>query len=78
MPKGVPMAVSDKKFQRKLRGRKLEKEIENAIMEVIGRLGLRHLPLLPTQATMHLMAKAAVVVYETAARRCSAKEPASK
>lgn len=46
--------------------RKLEKEIEQAVAEVISRLGLRHLPLLPSQQTMHLMAKAAVTVYETA------------
>ncbi len=46
---------------------KLEHEIEEAVAEVICRLGLRHLPLLPSQQTMHLMAKAAVTVYEAAA-----------
>jgi hypothetical protein len=46
--------------------RKLETEIENAVAEVIGRLEQRNLPLLPSRQTMHLMAKAAVTVYETA------------
>jgi hypothetical protein len=46
--------------------RNMEKEVEEAIAEVIARLGLRDLPLLPSQQTMHLMAKAAVTVYETA------------
>ena len=46
--------------------RKLEKEIESAVAEVIVGLGLRRLPLLPTRRTMHLMAKAAVTVYEAA------------
>jgi hypothetical protein len=46
--------------------RKLAKEIEEAVAEVIARLRLRDLPLLPSQQTMHLMAKGAVTVYETA------------
>ena len=47
--------------------RKLEKELENAIAHVIvERMGLRKLPLLPDRRTMHLMAKAAVTVYEAA------------
>jgi hypothetical protein len=46
--------------------RKLEKRIEKAIGEVICDMGLRALPLLPTGQTMHLMAKAAVAVYEAA------------
>lgn len=46
--------------------RKLENEIEDAVAEVVMRLGLRDLPLLPSQQTMHLMAKAAVTVYEAA------------
>jgi len=45
---------------------KLEHEIEEAIVDVICRLGLRRLPLLPSHRTMHLMAKAAVTVYEAA------------
>ena len=44
--------------------RRLEKELEDSVAEVIGRLGLRHLPLLPSRRTMHAMAKAAVAVYE--------------
>ena len=46
--------------------RKLEQEIEKSVAEVVTRLGLRELPMLPAQPTMHLMAKAAVTVYETA------------
>lgn len=46
--------------------RTLEKEMEDAITELICRLGLKNLPLLPSQQTMHLMAKAAVTVYESA------------
>lgn len=46
--------------------RKLEEEIEEAVAEVIVGMGLKKLPLLPSQQTMHLMAKAAVTVYETA------------
>ncbi len=49
--------------------RELEKEIEAAIGEVVGRLGLRQLPLLPSHGTVHLMAKAAVAVYEAAVER---------
>ena len=46
--------------------RKLGKRIETAILEVITDMGLKRLPLLPSQQTMHLMAKAAVAVYEAA------------
>lgn len=46
--------------------RKLEQELEDAIAEVIVRMGPRQLPLLPTRHTMHLMAKAAVTVFEAA------------
>jgi hypothetical protein len=45
----------------------LEDEIEKAIAEVIMRMGLKRLPLLPSRRTMHLMAKAAVAVYEAVA-----------
>jgi hypothetical protein len=45
---------------------KLERELEEAIAGVMARLGLRRLPLLPSQQTMHLMSKAAVAVYESA------------
>jgi hypothetical protein len=43
---------------------KLEEKIEEAIAEIIVKLGLKKLPFLPSQKTMHLMAKAAVAVYE--------------
>ena len=46
--------------------RKLEKRVEKAILEVISDMGLKQLPLLPSQLTMHLMAKAAVAVYDAA------------
>ena len=46
--------------------RRLEHDVEDAIAEVVARLGLRRLPLVPSQQTMHLMAKAAVTVYESA------------
>jgi hypothetical protein len=45
---------------------KLEREVEEAIAQVIVRMGLKKLPLLPARRTMHLMAKAAVSVYEAA------------
>ena len=45
---------------------KLEGKIEEAIAEIIVKLGVRKLPLLPSRHTMHLMAKAAVTVYEAA------------
>jgi hypothetical protein len=44
----------------------LEKELEEAIAGAIVRMGLKKLPLLPDRSTMHLMAKAAVAVYEAA------------
>jgi len=46
--------------------RKLEHDLEDAIAGLVARMGLRRLPLLPSQQTMHLMAKAAVAVYEAA------------
>ena len=45
---------------------KLEEKIEDAIAEIIVKMGLKKLPLLPDRRTMHLMAKAAVAVYEAA------------
>ena len=45
---------------------KLETKIEDAIAQVILSMGLKRLPLLPARQTMHLMAKAAVTVYEAA------------
>jgi hypothetical protein len=44
----------------------LEGKIEEAIAEIIVKLGLKKLPILPTRHTMHLMAKASVTVYEAA------------
>ena len=45
----------------------LEQNLENAILRVIMRsIKGRRIPLLPSHRTIHLMAKAAVVVYETA------------
>jgi hypothetical protein len=46
---------------------KLEKEIEKTIADIIIRMGLKKLPVLPSQHTMHMMAKAAVAVYEATA-----------
>jgi hypothetical protein len=45
---------------------KLAGKIEEASAEIIVKMGLKKLPLLPTRQTMHLMAKAAVTVYEAA------------
>ncbi len=45
---------------------KLEGRIEEAIADVIVKMGAKKLPLLPSPHTMHLMAKAAVAVYEAA------------
>ena len=45
---------------------KLEHELEEAIAQVMVSMGLKTLRLLPTRQTMHLMAKAAVGVYEAA------------
>ena len=42
--------------------RRLEAELEDAIAAVVAHLGRRRLPLMPSQQTMHLMAKAAVAV----------------
>jgi hypothetical protein len=51
----------------------LESKIEDAVAEVLLRLGHRRLPLLPSRRTMHLMAKAAVAVYEAAVENCERK-----
>ena len=45
---------------------KLEEKIEEAVADIIVKMGLKKLPLLPASRTMHLMAKAAVAVYEAA------------
>ena len=49
---------------------KLENHLLEAIVEVVLKMGLERLPLLPSHHTMHLMAKAAVAVYEAAAENC--------
>ena len=53
---------------------KLEGKIEEAISEVIVKMGLKRLPLLPSRQTMHLMAKAAVTVYQAAVENQRPKE----
>jgi MinD-like ATPase involved in chromosome partitioning or flagellar assembly len=45
---------------------KLEKKLCEAIADVICDLGPKKLPLLPSQHTMEMMAKAATAVYEAA------------
>ena len=45
--------------------KKLEEKIEDAVAEaIVVKMGLTKLPLIPARRTMHLMAKAAVAVYE--------------
>jgi hypothetical protein len=45
---------------------KLEEKIEDAVAEVIVKMGLKKLPLAPSRHTFQMMAKAAVAVYEAA------------
>jgi MinD-like ATPase involved in chromosome partitioning or flagellar assembly len=45
---------------------KLQRHLVKAIIEVICKLGLKNLPLLPADRTLKEMAKAAVAVYEKA------------
>ena len=45
---------------------KLEDKIDEAVADIIVKKGLKKLPLLPSRQSMHLMAKAAVAVYEAA------------
>lgn len=55
--------------------KKLEEKIEEAIAEVIVvKMGLKKLPLLPAHHTMHMMAKAAVSVYEAVAEHPQQEE----
>jgi hypothetical protein len=49
---------------------KLEGKIEDAIAEIILKMGHNRLTLLPSRHTMHLMATAAVAEYETAVENC--------
>jgi hypothetical protein len=53
---------------------KLEDQITKAIAEIIMKMGLQKLPLLPSHHTMHLMAKAAVAVYEAAVEKNGLEE----
>ena len=46
--------------------RRLEDAIEESISRIFRQMGLGELPLLPSPRTTHLMAKAAVAVYESA------------
>lgn len=46
--------------------RALEEEIAEAVAEAVTQLGRKRLPLVPSRETLHLMAKAAVAVYEAA------------
>lgn len=46
--------------------KKLEQELEEAIAEVLKQIGPKQLPLKPSPHTVHLMAKAAVTVFEAA------------
>ena len=55
--------------------KRLERELEKAVIEVVCRLGLKKLPLLPAHRTMTLMAKAAVAVYEQAVDSPEDKAP---
>jgi hypothetical protein len=45
---------------------RLEDKLLHAIADILQEMGLKRLPLLPNHQTMHLMAKAAVTVYECA------------
>lgn len=45
---------------------KLERRLHESITEAVAEMGLKRLPLLPSHQTIHLMAKAAVAVYESA------------
>jgi hypothetical protein len=53
----------------------LEGKIEDALAAVFVKMGLKKLPLLPSRRTMHLMAKAAVAVYEAAVENQLEDEP---
>ena len=45
---------------------RLEEKTEEAIALAVTKMGMKELPLLPSQRTMYLMVKAAVAVYEAA------------
>jgi branched-subunit amino acid transport protein AzlD len=63
---GTPqILVSPENVDQQTVGR-LERNFEHAMVEILVNLGLKKLPLLPSPKTLHLMAKAAVTVYEAA------------
>jgi hypothetical protein len=47
----------------------LERRIEEELAAIMDDMNARHLPLVPSPRTLHLMAKAAVTVYEAAVDR---------
>lgn len=53
---------------------KLENKVEDALEELFTKLGKKRLPLLPSQHTFQMMAKAAVSVYEAAVESQAANE----
>ena len=53
---------------------KLEDQFMQAMVEIIMKMGLKKLPLLPSHQTLHLMAKAAVTVYEAAVENSRFRE----
>jgi hypothetical protein len=54
--------------------RRLEEELERPIADVIRRLGIKKLPLLPSHRTVQMMAKAAVAVYEAAVEEAEGRK----
>lgn len=54
---------------------KLEQKILEAIFEIVIKMGLKKLPLLPSHQTVSLMAKAAVAVYVAAVENGQSREP---
>jgi hypothetical protein len=57
------------------KARNLKQELVKAIVEIVCRLGLRRLPLLPSHKTMEEMARAAVAVYEAEVDRPKEQTP---
>jgi hypothetical protein len=57
---------------------KPEGNIEEAIAEIIVKMGVRKLPLLRSRHAMHLMAKAAVAVYEAAVENYDRRRPSEE
>jgi len=59
------------------KARKLDQELVKAIVEIVCRLGLRRLPLLPSHKTMQKMARAAAAVYEAEVDRPDEATPSA-